>query len=441
MNTQEIILDFLNAYAGYPDRSKLSREMITFLRGFDARKSQALFSHLLESESDVFDPQSIEKLALAIGQFQTINGKKPFEEDTLPKMIVEAFGRDKFIQCHNIVIAAGRTHHILKEEIKGSSPAIMDAKKKTWHACFGKELVSSLSFKQAIKDLNVLILGETGTGKELFARVIQAAAFWHSGPNMAPTASVNVAAFTESLIDSELFGHKRGAFTGAMQDRDGLVKASHGGTFFLDEVGDLPKETQVKLLRVIETKKVRPVGSDTEIEADVRYISATNKDILHGDFRSDLYQRLAGTVIQIPPLRERSQEDIEEIAEVIIRNCMDRESDFFSPLEVVKYLRERNAEGYHWPGNVRELQSFIRGVILGVHIKAKTSQKQKASSQIQTSIIELPSELIAGTWSEDELKSWYFQYVYEANDKNMTRTAQVLGINLSTILRRKGKTS
>lgn len=437
MNTKEIIHAFISAYAGYPDRLNLSREMITFLRGFDARKSQTLFSYLLESESEGIDPQSVEKLVLAIGQFQTINGKKPFEDETLPKIIAEAFGKEKMMQCHNIALAAGRTYHILREEIKGSSLAILDAKKKTWHACFGKELVSSLSFKQAIKDLNVLILGETGTGKELFARAVQAAAFWHNGSMMAPTASVNVAAFTESLIDSELFGHKRGAFTGALQDRDGLIKASHGGTFFLDEVGDLPKETQVKLLRVIETKRVRPVGSDTEIEADVRYISATNKDILHSDFRSDLYQRLAGTVIQIPPLRERSQEDIEEIAEGIIRSCMDREDDYFSSEGVVKYLRERNAEGYSWPGNVRELQSFIRGVILGVHIGGKAVK----ISKIKDSKSIIPKELLSGTWTEEEMKAWYFQHVYEANENNMTRTAQILGINLSTILRRKGKSS
>lgn len=441
MNTLEIIHAFIDAYAGYPDRSNLSREMITFLRGFDARRSQTLFTYLLDIADDSLDPQSIEKLTLAIGQFQAINDKKPYEEDTLPQNIAEAFGQEKLSLCQNIVTAAGRTYEILKERIKGSSPAILEAKKKIWHACFGKELVSSLTFKQAIKDLNVLILGETGTGKELFARAVQAAAYWHSGLKMAPTASVNVAAFTKSLIDSELFGHKRGAFTGAIQDRDGLIKASHGGTFFLDEVGDLPKETQVKLLRVIETKKVRPVGSDTEIDADVRYISATNKDILHSDFRNDLYQRLAGTVIQIPPLRERSQEDIEEIAEVIIRNCMDRESDFFSSDEVVKYLRERNSEGYQWPGNVRELQSFIRGVILGVHIKGKTSKGPRDVAGIEEKKSIIPEELFAGTWTEEEMKAWYFQHVYNANDKNMTRTAQILGINLSTILRRKGKSS
>jgi|GEM_PF-2173719 len=441
MNTKEIIYELINAYAGYPDRTKMSREMIAFLRGFNAFKSQMLFNYLLEGDDDTIDPQSIERLTLAIGQFQTINGKNPYNEGTLPEKVIAAFGRDKFIQCKNIVIAAGRTYAILREEIKGSSAAILEAKKKTWHACFGKELISSLSFKQAIKDLNVLILGETGTGKELFARAIQAAAYWHEGERIAPTASVNVAAFTESLIDSELFGHIKGAFTGAMQDRDGLIKASHGGTFFLDEVGDLPKETQVKLLRVIETKRVRPVGSDTEIDADVRYISATNKDILHSDFRSDLYQRLAGTVIQIPPLRERSQEDIEEIAEVIIRNCMDRESDFFSSEEVVKYLRERNSEGYHWPGNVRELQSFIRGVILGVYIRGKVSKELKQTRMIQGNAATIPSELIEGIWTEEELKAWYFHYVYEANDKNMTRTAKRLGVNLSTILRRKGKTS
>jgi two-component system response regulator GlrR len=300
-------------------------------------------------------------------------------------------------------------------------------------------LISSLDFKQAIKDLNVLISGETGTGKELFAKAVQASAFWHDDNNAAPTASVNVAAFTEGLIDSELFGHKKGAFTGAMQDRDGLLRASHNGTFFLDEVGDLPMGTQVKLLRVIETKKVRPVGSDKEFDADVRYISATNKNILKDKFRGDLYERLAGTVIHLPSLRERSQQDIEEIADVIIRNCLERKEEYSSSDEVIQYLRDREKEKYTWPGNVRELQSFIRGVILGINIGGKSGRWAKPKTIIGQDESEVPSNLIMGKWTEEELKQWYYNKVLALNNNNLNKTARVLNVNPTTLLRRRGK--
>ena len=250
---KQIIQEIIEAYAGYPDRTKISRSVVNFLRALDPEKFQNLYQDIA-----AFEPMTMERLTLAIGHFQALNGKTVYEEGPLPSYDEKSIGIDKFQQCKKICIAAGRCNQVLKEEIIGSSPSILEVKKQTWHACFGKELVSSLDFKQAIKDLNVHISGETGTGKELFARAVQASAFWHDDYKLAPTASVNVAAFTEGLIDSELFGHKKGAFTGAMQDRDGLLRASHNGTFFLDEVGDLPIGTQVKLLRVIETKKVRP---------------------------------------------------------------------------------------------------------------------------------------------------------------------------------------
>ena len=442
MEIKHIIAEIIAAYSGYYNPSKISKQTRNFLKGFDQSKINSLFKFVLNSDAFDIDIHALEHLTLAIGHLQAINNKKVLtsENDAILQKVKRALGKDIFDQCKKIAAAAGRAWHVLTGEIIGFSPAIMEVKKQTWHACFGKDLLSSLNFKQAIKDLNVLILGDTGTGKELFARVVQGAAFWQDGYDKAPTASVNVAAFTEHLINSELFGHKKGAFTGATDDRVGLIKTSHRGTFFLDEVGDLPAGTQVKLLRVIETKKIRPVGSDKEDDADVRYISATNKNISHDDkFRSDLYQRLAGTIIQLPPLRERSEQDIEEIAKSIIRRYIDEKSEYFAGGEVFQYLRERNKEGYQWPGNVRELQSFIRGVILGINIGGKSWRTPSILKKLAMPDDDIPGELLKGQWTEAQVKEWYYNRVRQLKEGNLTQTAKALGLNPSTLLRRKGK--
>lgn len=442
MEIKQIITEIIAAYSGYYDPTKLSKQTGKVLKGFDQNKSKSLFEYVLNTDAFDIDTHALEHLILAIGHFQAINDKKPLahENDVTLQKVERAVGKEKYDQCKKIASAAGRAWHVLTKEIIGFSPAIIEVKKLTWHACFGKKLLSSLNLRPAIKDLNVLILGETGTGKELFAKVLQEAAFWHEGYDKAPTASVNVAAFSEQLIDSELFGHKKGAFTGATSDRIGLIKTSHRGTFFLDEVGDLPAGTQVKLLRVIETKKVRPVGSDKEVEADVRYISATNKEMVINDFRSDLYERLAGTSISIPPLRERTEKDIEEIAKAFTRGCLDKERDYFgAEREVFPYLRKLNKEGYHWPGNVRELQSFIRGVLLGINIGEKSRRVPSRLKKLTMPDEIVPPELLNGQWTEEQAKDWYYKKVFRIKKGNRTQIAKALGLNPSTLLRRRGK--
>jgi transcriptional regulator with PAS, ATPase and Fis domain len=428
MIAEKIIKETIEAYAGYPDRIQLSRETQRIIGNLDIEQSSAIYNLLQKHESLSIDPRALEKFTLALGHFQAINKKKVLSKDIIPQSAINMLTDSKFIKCYKIASAAGRAWNVLLKDIVGLSPAIKDAKKQVWHACFGKELISSLILQQAIKDLNVLILGETGTGKELFAKVIQNAAFWHDGGDIAPTASANVAAFQETLIESELFGHVKGAYTGAAKDRDGLILRSNGGTLFLDEIGDLPSAFQVKFLRVIETKRIAKLGSDKEEEADVRYISATSKNIQTEKFRVDLYERLAGTVVQLPALRDRSQNDIEEIAKFIIRKYLDEPDKFNDYNEVLEHVHKRKREGYLWPGNVRELQSYIRGRLLGINNHKRFGGMSSGAN--------IPPELQKGQWSEAEVKDWYFNHVYQLNNYNKAKTANILCIDPSTLQRR-----
>jgi two-component system response regulator PilR (NtrC family) len=205
----------------------------------------------------------------------------------------------------------------------------------------------------------VLITGESGTGKELVARAIHE----NSQRAQAPFITINCGAFPETLLESELFGYMKGAFTGAAENRQGLFQAAHGGTLFMDEIGNMSLTMQVKLYRVLQEGKVRPVGSNEESDVDVRIIAATNKDfekeIAEGRFREDLYYRLSVIPIQLPPLRER-REDIPLLARHFLetfRKTMEKPINGISP-EAMRRLEE-----YDWPGNVRELENTMERAV------------------------------------------------------------------------------
>ncbi len=205
----------------------------------------------------------------------------------------------------------------------------------------------------------VLITGESGTGKELVARAIHE----NSLRAQAPFITINCGAFPETLLESELFGYMKGAFTGANENRKGLFEAAHGGTLFMDEIGNMSLTMQVKLYRVLQEGKVRPIGSTEETDVDVRIIAATNKDfekeIAEGRFREDLYYRLSVIPIQLPALRER-REDIPLLARHFLerfRKSMEKPVESLSPEAV------RRLEAYDWPGNVRELENTMERAV------------------------------------------------------------------------------
>jgi two-component system, NtrC family, response regulator PilR len=205
----------------------------------------------------------------------------------------------------------------------------------------------------------VLITGESGTGKELVARAIHE----NSQRSQAPFITINCGAFPESLLESELFGYMKGAFTGANENRQGLFQAAHQGTLFMDEIGNMSLTMQVKLYRVLQEGKVRPVGSNEEADVDVRIIAATNKDfekeIAEGRFREDLYYRLSVIPIQLPPLRER-REDIPLLA----RHFLERfRKSMEKPIEAIAPEAMSRLESYDWPGNVRELENTMERAV------------------------------------------------------------------------------
>src|ERR1700750_571243 len=227
---------------------------------------------------------------------------------------------------------------------------------------------SSARFQSVLDDVNVVasaecavwVQGETGTGKEVIARAIHDSGLRRNGP----CVGLNCAAIPAALLESELFGHERGAFTGAVAQTIGRFQAANGGTLFLDEIGDLPLELQPKLLRVLQEQQYERLGSNRTIKANVRIIAATNQDLWRmveeKTFRADLYYRLSVFPISLPPLRER-REDIPSLVAYFVRRFsrqMNKSVDHI-PDEVVEVLKS-----HHWPGNIRELQNFIERSVL-----------------------------------------------------------------------------
>lgn len=209
-------------------------------------------------------------------------------------------------------------------------------------------------------DATVLILGETGTGKELFAQAIH----HNSLRKNKPFVALNCAAISESLLESELFGHIKGAFTGATDDRIGKFEYANGGTIFLDEVGDMPPSTQVKLLRVLESGEITQVGSNKSTTVNVRIVSATNKDLEHeveiGNFRQDLYHRLKVVTLRLPSLKER-KEDVLVLLEYFMRNFSEK---YKKKIKGVSQAAHRRLSMYDWPGNVRQLRNVAESIVV-----------------------------------------------------------------------------
>jgi len=292
----------------------------------------------------------------------------------------------------------------------------------------GMNRVFELIKKVAPADGSVLIEGETGTGKELIAQAIH-----RESPRCnEPFVPVNCASIPEGLLESELFGHVRGAFTGAQEKKQGLFVAANGGTLFLDEVGEMPLSLQAKLLRAIQDKKVRPVGSTDEVSFDVRIISATNRN-LHAsagkkEFREDIYYRLATFKIEVPSLKSR-REDIPLLLEYFLAEHAKQGRDsFFSP-EVLRVLMD-----YSWPGNVRELRSLVeRCVYLGEGNSVTLDDlpdeiREQARPQNRFCFTD------EKTLSEVELD--YINYILDRCEGNRVRAAEILGINRKTIQRK-----
>lgn len=304
-------------------------------------------------------------------------------------------------------------------EVIGSSPAMHEV----------REILSRLSESEA----TLVLTGESGTGKDVVARAVHQRSRRASGPFVA----LNCAAVPEALLESELFGHVRGAFTDAKSARVGLLAQANGGTLVLDEIGDMPLVLQPKLLRALEDRVVRPVGGTQEIKFDARIIAATHRDlealVEKGAFREDLYYRLNVVHIALPPLRARGG-DVLQLAKVFLERYAahaNKDVKVISPAAAEKLL------GYHWPGNVRELRNAIERAVALTRFDTLTVDDlpEKVRSHRDSHVIvagQDPSELV----TLEEVERRYIRRVMQAAGDNKSLAAQILGLDRKTLYRK-----
>ena len=377
-----------------------------------------------------------------------------------PRLLTELLGalgavavpRD---DVRRVAMALGRFYQEL-HRFAGRSVAARTVRALAWKTCFGASVHGALRSQARMFEQHILILGESGTGKELIAGAVQAGMLGE-GDDAAPTQVLNAAALTPELANSELFGHERGAFTGAISRRRGKILDADGGTLFFDEVADLPLVTQGALLRVISSGVVVPVGANDGQSVNVRYVAATSKlldqMVERNEFVPDLYQRLARQVIRIPPLRERP-EDIEAIGTAVLREkgfdperldarARGREVAAggvrpMSTAEALGFLRSsewlsNDAKRYTWPGNARELRSCIINLLEGFAPNEHAARARPAPTTVGDVMLQ---RILDCAVTEEELRDWYFQRVLDAANGNQTEAERMLGKNRSTVGRR-----
>jgi two-component system response regulator HydG len=383
--------------------------------------------------------------------FDVLDGVHEVEPD-LPVIVMTAFGA---IENAVEAIKRGAYHYLTKpfqlsELLVFVQRALADRRVRSANEVLrraaelagGAEMVGASTPMKALREMigrvaqssaPVLITGESGTGKELVARGLHEA----SARREQSFVAVNCTAIPESLLESELFGHTRGAFSGATAARRGLFAESDGGTLFLDEIGDMPPTLQAKMLRVLQNGEVRAVGSDAVRRVDVRVIAATNQDLEKrveaGQFRSDLFFRLNVVQLPVPPLRSR-REDIPELATLFVersrrRNPSSRARRLSS--EVLDRFR-----AHHWPGNVRELENLVERLVI-------LSQSEEVGVE---DLDRYAPRLASGPFPLDvakeqvvklrELEDMYISWMLARYGGNKTRAAEILGIDVSTIHRR-----
>ncbi|MEJ2610505.1 MAG: sigma-54 dependent transcriptional regulator [Candidatus Thiodiazotropha sp.] len=359
-------------------------------------------------------PESVR--ALKLGAYDFL--EKPCDQERL-QLVVTGAARSSRAQRRLRDEGRERGSHFSPQAFLGHSDGAQEV----------RELLTRLA---RVPFSAVLLTGETGTGKGLVARILHYASPRADGP----LVEVNCAALPRELLESELFGHEAGAFTGAKGRRRGLIEQAHDGTLFLDELGELDLDLQAKLLKAIEDRRVRRVGGDRELQVNVQVIAATNQDlpsrISEGEFRADLYHRLAVFRLEVPPLRERKQ-DLEDLLPVFIEEFNARSGQKVSSVPDSVWQR---LGGYEWPGNVRELRNLVERCVLladgsvfperWLHLGETESMNQvhPTSSQAEGDRICLPLD---GSVSLDDMERFILTEALSRHDDNVSLTARVLG--------------
>ena len=342
--------------------------------------------------------------------------QKPFQNDALIAIIKRA-AETRQLKTENRALKKEIRRRDTIEKPIGTSRSWLD--------------ILNVAETVATTDSTVLLQGESGTGKGVIARYIHQLSNRTSGPFV----SINCGALPESLLESELFGHVKGSFTGAVKDKSGMFFASQGGSFFLDEIGETTPSTQVKLLRVLQHREVIPVGATEPIAIDARLIAATNRnledEITRGSFRRDLFYRLNVIAIEIPPLRDR-REDIPLLAESFLKVIASKRNEAKKELSAEAI---QNMQEYSWPGNVRELENAIeRAVILAtsgtINASALPDKVKNRKSELLTTARATENPPL------DVVERAYIMWVLNNEGGNKSRAAETLGIDVSTLHRK-----
>ena len=363
---------------------------------------------------------SIETAVEAIHEGAYDYVSKPMNLDELKQIVSRALGqRELHAQSRRKIKQVDDLEQ--QKTVIGRSPAMVEVFKMVARAAPTKS--------------TVLILGESGTGKEVIARSVHQ----HSGRAQRPFVAVDCGALTETLLESELFGHTRGAFTGAVAEKKGVFQAANTGTCFLDEIGDISVNMQSKLLRVLQEEEVRPVGGKEWVKVDVRVLAATNKDldelVKTGAFREDLYYRLKVITICLPPLRERP-EDIDALAQIFIRRYSLAAGKKITAIseDAVERLKS-----YSWPGNIRQLENAIeQAVVLSKNPVLTLDDLPQEVREDLPPPYDNASDgqlIFSDTPSLEEIKKRYALYVMNRTRGNISRAAKVLDIDRRSLYR------
>jgi len=369
---------------------------------------------------------------IAYGHYRSVNGGATIEIEEQINQWIRMHERN----LDGVIAAAKRCDSNLNPTnknrlISGNSRSIKKLRESIWAACFGSSLTRAVHYRNLLRAENVLIIGETGTGKEGIARIIAESVFQKDGITQAEFRIVNAAAIPETLLESELFGHKKGSYTGALCDKHGIITEANKGTFFFDEIGDLPLRLQPKILRVLEKGLVRKIGEDKEVAVDVKFIGATHKAlqkmVVDGQFREDLYHRFNGHIINTIPLRSLNEDDIIDIGENFISK-----NDSTSYRIIFRQVVREKYNGYEWPGNMRELGNVIRGLMLrGAVSQSIIIDRQRP----EKNLIDIPDQLLRFNWSIDEVTKWYVKCVLNKH-QNKSAAAKALGISYNQWFRK-----
>lgn len=348
--------------------------------------------------------------AIRLGAYDYV--MKPFPKEKILGVIAKVLEHIRL---------AGENRRLREELQKGGGSEIVFASPRF-------RQVYDLTLQVASSDANILVLGESGTGKELIARTVHA----NSLRRDKTFVSLNCAALTDSLLESQLFGHIRGAFTGAIMNQKGLLEEADGGTLFLDEIGDVSAAVQAKLLRVIQERDFIPLGSTKSKKVDVRFVAATNKDlqqeVAEGRFREDLFYRLNVISLMLPPLRERL-EDIEPLAKHFIQKFSARMKKELYGLDPAAIER---LKGYQWPGNVRELENVIERAVILARGPMLTADLLPV---VGGGMVAQPSE-DAPMLPLDQIERQHILSVLKQTGFHKSNTAEILGISRKTLDRK-----